>query len=403
MFSFNQIKKFLFLKKTFTELNLFNNIIGLISFWLLIVGCDDLPFSLQENQSSKPKEQKTKGVNSFYTVYKNSSVPKDASSFDNKNPVLEKSHPIVEEITHLTEDRELTEDTVIHSKTVVLNGITVKTSHYNLIVKADEFISNNAIIQNFPEGQTASKRKDGRNGGHILIEAATAKGNLQLILNGEQGGLVPKRHLSKKEHLNLKGENGEEGKGAVYKILCQKDDPHLWLQVARHIIETNGTPPALRGLSHFLVTRLIGEQPPCFEVCLTPPTKGIDGEKGRSGLKGFDGKRGGHSGSFHLRAFDLSGFQLTNVQNTPGTGSEGGEGTPGGLGGKGGHNGRDEKSLCTYNLLLPKNGQKGKPGPKGKAGLNGEKGTVCLERLIPNYEATNPESPSQREGEITCY
>ena len=129
----------------------------------------------------------------------------------------------------------------------------------------------------------------------------------------------------------------------------------------------------------------------------------MDGEKGRSGLKGFDGKKGGHSGSFHLRAFDLSGFQLTNVQNTPGTGSEGEIGTPGGLGGKGGRNGKDEKNLCTHNLPSSKNGQKGKTGPKGTKGTDGERGTICLERLIPNYEATHPESNYQREGEITCY
>lgn len=360
-----------------------------------------MPFPLKEDQS--PGEQNTEGVNSFYTVYKNSSVLKDTSTPDNKQTAPENSHPIVEETTLLTEDLELTKDTAIHSKQIILDGVTVKTFRYNLTIKTDEFISNDAVIQNFPEGQTAGNQKDGRSGGSILIETKMATGSLQLTLNGEHGGLVLERNLSKKEHLNLKGKNGEDGKEAVYKTVCRKENPHIWFQVIREIIETNGTPPALRGFSRFLVTRLIGEQPPCFEVCLTPPTKGTDGKKGRTGLAGFNGKKGGHSGSFHLRAFDLLNFHLTNIRNTPGTGSEGGAGTPGGLGGKEGRNGKDEKNLCIHNLHSSKKGQKGKNGPKGIKGIDGNKGTICLERLIPNYEATHPESNYQREGDITCY
>ena len=37
----------------------------------------------------------------------------------------------------------------------------------------------------------------------------------------------------------------------------------------------------------------------------------------------IQGKNGGSSGSFHLKAFELSEFHLTNIQNNPGPGSEG--------------------------------------------------------------------------------
>ena len=375
--------------------------IGLIPLCLFMcISCDSLPFPDQEDQSSriKPKEQKTELVNEFYTVYKGSSESEISASSDKKNTIPEKTRYIEEETTTITEDMNLKANTVIHSQKVILEA-TVKTFQYDLTITTNEFISNNAVIQNFPEGQKTRQNTHGKNGGHILIETKKAKGNLQLILNGEQGGSVPERHLSKAELSKFKGRAGKNGTDAVYQTVCKKSHQKKWEKAAYKIAEENG----FSGLRAFLIIQEIEEDLPCLDVCLTPPTRGEEGETGRSGLAGFDGKSGGHSGSFRLRAFDLSDFHLTNIQNAPGIGAEGGAGTPGGFGGKGGQNGKDRKNLCAYNPPHVKRGGRGKTGSKGRNGTNGKKGKVCLEQLIPNYEMEDPESDTQREGKMVCY
>ena len=374
---------------------------GVAVLFLMCAGCDELSFFLQDSQASniKSEELKTKRVNSFYTVYTSSPDSKDSSVLADQKATPENVHHIIEESTLLTEDMALTTNTVIRSKKVILNEVTVKTFHHDLRIITDEFISHNAVIQNFPEGQKAERNKHGRKGGHILIEAVTAEGQLQLILNGEQGGMALQRRLSKKDLLNLKGGKGAKGKNAVYRKLCHQESPQQWRMALLKIMKQNGYPE----IPAFLIAPSLKEKYPCVEECVIPPTKGSDGEKGRSGLAGPDGKNGGHSGSFHLKAFNLSGFNLMSIVNNPGTGSEGGNGTPGGLGGKGGESGKDRKNICKFHMLRAKNGARGKSGSKGKRGKDGKKGKICLERLIPNYEMENPESNARGEGEIVCY
>ena len=107
----------------------------------------------------------------------------------------------------------------------------------------------------------------------------------------------------------------------------------------------------------------------------------------------------GNSGLFHLKAFELSEFHLTNIQNNPGPGSEGSKGSRGGSGGKRGKNGRDKKNLCDVKLSRPDEGERGKRGPKGRNGRNGKKGKVCLERLLEDGEQ---EKIIQTEVETVC-
>ena len=359
------------IKKRLTNLRFSKRQIKFIPFFLLMcISCDNLPFSSKDSQSSqiKPKEKKIELVNRFYTVYKGSSEPENPPSSDKKKTIPEKTFYIAEETTSITEDMNLKANTIIHSKKVILEA-TIKTFQYDLTITADEFISNNAVIQNFPEGQKAKQNTHGKNGGNILIETKKTKGNLQLILNGEHGSPVPERHLSKTDLARFKGNAGERGTEAVYQTVCQKNHPKKWEKAAYKIAEQNG----FFGFSAFFIVQEMQGNYPCFDVCLTPPTKGEEGRNGRIGLEGFNGKNGGHSGSFRLRAFYLSDFHLTNIQNVPGIGSEGGEGTPGDFGGKGGQNGKDRKNLCAYSLPHVKRGRRGETGPKGRNGINGEK------------------------------
>ncbi|MDE0518543.1 MAG: hypothetical protein OXH36_03175 [Bdellovibrionales bacterium] len=84
--------------------------------------------------------------------------------------------------------------------------VTIQTLQHDLTILAEEFVSNHSFIRNFPEGQTANKKENGRNGGHVLIKAKIAKGSLGLILSGENGGYVSKRPISRKSD-GINGQN----------------------------------------------------------------------------------------------------------------------------------------------------------------------------------------------------
>ena len=282
------------------------------------------------------------------------SLPDEISPSGDSEPVSEEIDPISEEeTTIISEDLELTKDSTIQDRRIVLSNVTIKTFEHDLTIRAEEFISNQSVIQNFPEKRRARKKQNGKNGGNILIEAEIAQGELQLILNGEGGGRVSRgRSVSRSK---LRGQRGKDGQDAVYRKYCRD----------------------VKFLALWNVDRR------CRYRCMAPPTGGQDGEDGKRGLPGSDGKDGGNAGSFHLRAFQLSDFHLTDVQNKSRVGSKGGNGSPGGYGGQRGRNGRDYKDICSYSRLpRTKNGKPGKRGSRGKHGKRGEKGTVCLEKLL---------------------
>ena len=269
------------------------------------------------------------------------------------NEELSNEHEIIQEnITIISEDLELKKHLIINSQKVVLDMAKLKTNEYNLAIIADEFLSKHSIIQNFPEGQKAKKRKEGKNGGNVSILTNKARGNLKLVLNGESGGFVSKRRvLTKEERQELLGFNGTNGRDAIYKKFCEIES-FLFLTNRR-----------------------------CRFECVLKPTRGEDGGEGKRGLKGEAGRNGGDTGSFHLQAYDLSGFYLTEVKKTAGLGSAGGKGSFGGFGGKAGLNGKDDKNLCGAKLSRPKRGDKGKRGLKGEDGKNGVERLACLEVL----------------------
>ena len=285
---------------------------------------------------------------------------------------LEESKPLLspDEITIVSGVLELEKDTVIQNRKVVLNMVTITTFEHDLSIKAEEFISNHSLIQNFKEKLKAKKGKRGRDGGDILIETETTQGELQLVLNGEDAGRGKGwRKISKRRREKLRGQKGKDGRNAIYRTFCQ-DLSILIITIDRH----------------------------CWDECVFPPTRGTSGEDGRQGLPGLNGKRGGDSGSFYLKALKLSDFHLTSIKRNPGIGSKGSKGSSGGLGGKKGRNGKDKKKLCNVDLPYPERGKKGKKGPRGKNGKNGRKGKVCLEKLFEDNFFEN-----QQQENVICY
>ena len=343
---------------------------------VILSGCEGLSFTNEDSQSAfseKELERDKENREPNILISSAEDAETETNPPDGKKPFLEK------EITLISEDLELTEDTVIRNRKVVLDMAKIKTFEHDLLIVTEEFVSNHSIIQNFPEEQKAERGQDGRSGGNILIEAQTAKGELQLILNGEKAGSISRfRTLSNSESSSLKGQNGEDGHDAVYTGYC--------LEVSDF---QNG-----------LFSR--SKRQMCWEECVASPTRGSPGGDGYPGLPGFDGRNGGKSGSFHLKAFELSDFHLTDIKQNPGTGSKGSEGSLGGAGGKRGKNGKDEKNLCNHNFPRSKNGKRGERGPKGKDGENGKKGAVCLEKLLK--EKSGPfESEEPKKESVICY
>ena len=172
----------------------------------------------------------------------------------------------------ITEDFNLKEDTIIKAKKVILDMVKIQTLEHSLIIIADDFLSNHSVIQNFKQGQEAEAQKDGRHGGTISILTNKASGNLKLVLNGENGGKVSRRRgLTSDERESLKGEDGKNGREAIYKKFCE------------------------------IETFLILQNRRCRFECVLKQTRGEDGKEGKQGFPGEDGRRGGNTGWYELK------------------------------------------------------------------------------------------------------
>ena len=154
--------------------------------FLILSGCDELSFTDVETQGKGLIEAKKTGEEPETTPDNLNEVEASPSEIEEQTPdeISEK------ETTLISENMELTKDTVIQNRKVVLDMATIKTFEHDFFIMAEEFISNHSIIQNFPEGQKAKKFHNGKAGGNILIETGTAKGELQLILSEERERLV---------------------------------------------------------------------------------------------------------------------------------------------------------------------------------------------------------------------
>ena len=372
-------------------------ILILFTSLLLLCHCGEIPFTDEDTPTTKATvTEETAEPDSLQTETgppfpkSNPDIPVITENKETETQELPPEEPpfTAEEITLISEDLELTEDTVIKNRKVVLDMVSVKTFEHDLFIIAEEFLSNHSVIHNFPENKKAEKNHHGKNGGNILIEAEKAIGELQLVLNGEKGGHVPRRaSISKSEKERLQGKNGKDGQDAVYRKVCHSITLPFRLSPIGNI-------PLFPGHS---VKK-------CWYECASSPTEGEDGGRGRRGIPGHDGKNGGDSGSFHLKAFEFSDFHLVNIKKIPGLGSPGGKGSLGGYGGKKGKNGNDRRRLCDKKLSRTENGDKGRRGRRGNNGIDGKKGEVCLEKLISLEEMAKEreETPFLQEIKVVC-
>ena len=250
-------------------------------------GCEELPFTNEDIKAStdKPKNRKEE-IKEQDSLQSENELPfseregkasviaeegKGEDQETEEKPLEEEKENkatsfLEEEITVISEDLELKEDTVIQNRKVILDMVLIKTFEHNLFIKAEEFVSNHSVIRNFPESEKAKKKMNGRNGGNILISTERAIGELQLVLSGEEAGSVPRRRFISKEHKeSLRGQKGRDGSSAVYKKVCRKMTIPLALQSISIPIFSN--PLSIRK---------------CWEECIALPTVGEDGGEGAS-------------------------------------------------------------------------------------------------------------------------
>ena len=132
--------------------------------FFIFPACEDLPFTDEDVQSTTTREEssiKTGGPSPANEqtaddtqIAGNETVL--AETPDNETEEEKEKEIPEEEITTISEEVVLAEDTVIQNTRVVLDMASIKTSEHDLVIIADEFISNHSVIQNFSQRIGAS-------------------------------------------------------------------------------------------------------------------------------------------------------------------------------------------------------------------------------------------------------
>ena len=218
-------------------------------------------------------------------------------------------------------------------------------------IVARKIISDDGVIESWPDGQTASPNTPGRAGGLISIETDLGEGRLQVLARGENGGQGSAGGAGGAGAAGPGGNNGE----AKSETDCPFSSGLL----------ANFLNPDRPGRCH---TR---------HYCSRPTGDGGAGNRGLPGAQGARGFPGGDAAEVHVLVHADSALQV--VQSLlPGRGGLGGIGGPGGPGGAGGPPGtRDRGNLCRAANWGPA-GSQGPTGPTGELGIPGSTRPVCV-------------------------
>lgn len=192
------------------------------------------------------------------------------------------------------------ETSILAHRVFISGNNPVLTSGHPILINTDELISSNGLIQTFPEGQKAAKDQVGRSGGSLFIKAKKARGRLEVMMAGENGG------------------DGSDG--VPYTERAAKGEPGS---------------PSEESWSN--APDMVGWE------CRRAPTNGKPGAPGLPGRDGYPGRRGGSTGVFKMEIAETSpefSFVLQKEAGKPGNPGQGGPPQKGGLGGEPGLAGR---------------------------------------------------------------
>lgn len=238
---------------------------------------------------------------------------------------------------------------VLKAKKILIGkDIIIKTEGIHLNIEAEHLlVEGKALIKTFENSDKAPLGKPGRNGGRISIQANIAEGELEFVLNGENGG------------------DGLPG-----------NPPDTALQGER----------GLRGIDGWIAIRNDTEYGPAPH-CFIRPTTGLFGPPGKPGYAGNDGLQGGDAATLSYHISDINKASLFTLEQKPGSGGAGGVGGAGGAPGDQGPNGlhfidQDVYSVmphfklsnvanCNISIVAQTPSPSGHQGPAGNKGANG--------------------------------
>jgi hypothetical protein len=243
---------------------------------------------------------------------------------------------------------QIVTDQQIHVQRLFLHADTpLSTNGHRVEITAEELISNNGVIETFPEGAKASSSQNGRPGGDLTIRIQKAIGTLKVIARGQDGGDGEKG--SPYSSRAADGRPPEPGRLECEAICLRCDQSDAPLMGSR-------MPVATQRLSCL-----------CSEI-------GTDATNGSPGAKGRTGGRAGHggdSGNLKIEIQDGSSLDLQTISRPgqAGTPGKGGDGQPGGIA-------QGTKSRCSGNPGT--NGPTGPQGDTGPKANDGKDSQICI-------------------------
>jgi hypothetical protein len=241
---------------------------------------------------------------------------------------------------------EVSKKTAGHDFEFTLDELTIteKGSLYTLGNNVRIHVRNinieSGLISTFPEGQTAELGKNGRAGGHLLVDVQEGAGVLKIVMRGEAGG---QGFPGAAPDDAMKGSKGNVCESYTIVMDWHGPDPHQDWEATKKLLEAASFPGS-----------------------------------GTKGKLGGSGASGGDSGTLELKIRPNSNFTFA-VERSPGRGGVGGQSGEGGEIGEYGVN-KECRDLLKYFHLENKLGKRGEPGEAGKAGPSGSIQTYCLNR-----------------------
>ena len=225
-----------------------------------------------------------------------------------------------------------------------------QTNGYNVEITANELISDNGLIETFPDGAKANLNQAGRHGGEIKLNIGSASGTLKITMRGEHGG-----DGSKGISFLSRAQSGTDAEAGKYVCECNggKNCPFSQPKPQLSIYaEPDSTS--------------------CF--CDSYGSNATAGASGTKGNQGLPAQSGGDSGSLIINikqgpAFYIETLKLNGIAGIPG---EGGDGMLGGIGGAGRTSDKDCRGLAGAN------GLDGASGDPGSLGTDGVLGSICI-------------------------
>ena len=238
---------------------------------------------------------------------------------------------------------EFSENTTLSVNRLFIGEVPLRTNGFDVEIQTNELISKKGIVETFPEGLKAAINVDGRSGGNLIVNAASAHGSLKVYMRGEHGG-----DGAKGPAFPDRAASGTPAGAGFYFCECVGRTCNLIQSAPEKTIQGRS----------------------CY--CESTGSDAGNGANGVQGRKGLPARKGGNSGNLKINIKDGSGFLIESFKSIglAGQPGEGGDGQLGGLGG-----------TTSGVKCAGKPGGGGATGPKGESGdwsQDGELQTICL-------------------------